>query len=222
MDGAAREGVNAVYRFVELNAQRPADWDSLAYALQTTRTGLGPANEALAGLVLGPPGAPVERLNATVAVSTLLVVALVVLLALRAPRRPRLPQLLFLLVVGFLLANKVWSPQYVLWLLPLAALARPRWRLFLVWQATEALLLFARFYYFVSLPMGADDQATEGLDVGVFLAAVLLRDLALLALAAAVVREVLRPEHDVVRAEGADDPAGGVLDGAPDRVPVRV
>ena len=47
--------------------------------------------------------------------------------------------------------------------------------------------------------------------------AVWLRDLALIALMALVVREVLRPEEDVVRADGADDPAGGVLDGAEDR-----
>jgi hypothetical protein len=26
----------------------------------------------------------------------------------------------------------------------------------------------------------------------------------------------LRPAHDIVRADGSDDPAGGVLDGAPD------
>jgi hypothetical protein len=34
---------------------------------------------------------------------------------------------------------------------------------------------------------------------------------------AQVVRDVLRPERDVVRRDGVDDPAGGVLDGAPDR-----
>ena len=32
-----------------------------------------------------------------------------------------------------------------------------------------------------------------------------------------VVRDVLRPEYDLVRAAGDDDPAGGVLDGAEDR-----
>ena len=40
-----------------------------------------------------------------------------------APGAARLP-----VVAGFLLVNKVYSPQYVLWLLPLAVLARPRWR----------------------------------------------------------------------------------------------
>ena len=36
-----------------------------------------------------------------------------------------------------------------------------------------------------------------------------------------VVRDILRPSHDVVRASGADDPSGGVLDGATDAAWVR-
>jgi len=32
-----------------------------------------------------------------------------------------------------------------------------------------------------------------------------------------IVRDILRPDRDPVRADGSDDPAGGVLDGAPDR-----
>jgi hypothetical protein len=31
-----------------------------------------------------------------------------------------------------------------------------------------------------------------------------------------VVRDILRPQHDVLRQDGEDDPAGGVLDGAED------
>jgi hypothetical protein len=53
-------------------------------------------------------------------------------------RRPSLAQLGFLVVAAFAVTNKVYSPQYVLWLVPLAALARPRWPAFLVWQACEA------------------------------------------------------------------------------------
>ena len=56
-------------------------------------------------------------------------------------------------------------------------------------------------------------RKAQGIDVHWFLGAVVLRDVALLALCAAVVRDVLRPEVDVVRAGGADDPAGGVLAG---------
>ena len=219
--GEPVEGVNAVYRFVELNAERPADWDSLHYALSRTRDSLGgPLGQAyggLADLVLGPAGAPAsERLNTSVAVGTVLALGAVVALAVYAPRRPRLPQVLFLTVVAFLLFNKVWSPQYVLWLLPLAVLARPSWRPFLAWQAAEAAVLLTRFYFFISMPYGEGDQTSEGIDVSWFLSAVVVRDLALLLLAAAVVRDVLRPEVDVVRAGGDDDPAGGVLSGAPD------
>jgi hypothetical protein len=37
-----------------------------------------------------------------------------------------------------------------------------------------------------------------------------------------VVRDARSPARDLVRAGGDDDPAGGVLDGAPDRLVVRV
>jgi uncharacterized membrane protein len=151
-------------------------------------------------------------LNTWVALATLAVVAGVLVLVLAAPRRPRMPQVAFLLVAGFLLVNKVDSPQYVLWLVPLAVLARPRWPAFLAWQATEVALLFARFYFFVG-----NDRPHEGIPIGVFFVAVWVRDVALVVLMGLVVREMLRPHRDVVRAEGADDPAGGVLDGAPDR-----
>ena len=203
-DGVPVVGVNAAYRFVHLNSTRPADWDSLWYLLQQVRGG-----EALDA----PGGAPV-RLNLAVAVVFLAALAGVVRLALRAPRRPRLAPLLFLTVLAFLMTNKVWSPQFSLWLVPLALLARPRWGPLLAWQAAEGLVLLTRFYFFVS-----GSAPGKGIDVAWFLSAVVLRDLALLALAVLVVREVLHPELDVVRAGGADDPAGGVLDGAPDRRP---
>jgi hypothetical protein len=104
-------GINAAYRFVELNSTRPADWDSLWYALQRLR------GTSLDGVV--PAGQAPTVLNTAVAVSLLLGLAGVALLALRAPRRPRLAQLAFLVVVVFLVTNKVWSPQFSLWLVPL-------------------------------------------------------------------------------------------------------
>ncbi len=213
------EATNAVYRFFELNQTRGADWDSLYLQVQHLRTDKG----ALKGLrnaladAVSDRGSPPTSLNNLVAVLVLLVMAGIGLLALKAPRRPRVPQLLFLTLTGFLLANKVDSPQYVLWLVPLAVLARPRWGPFLAWQAAEVLVLLSRFYFFVS-----NDKPGEGIDIGWFFAAVLLRDLLLVVLAAFVVRDILRPEHDVVRRGGADDPAGGVLEGAPDRRTVAV
>ncbi len=218
----AQTGVNAVYRFFELNTLRGADWDSLA--LQATHlhtdhphTPWAYVGNAWAGLFtddgLAAGQAP-THLNTAVAVSFLLVLGALGLLALRAPRRPRLPQLLFLTMAAFLLTNKVDSPQYVLWLLPLAVLARPRWRPFLAWQAAEGLVLLTRFVFFIG-----NDKPGQGLGISWFFAAVLLRDGLLLLYAALVVRDILRPDLDVVRADGADDPAGGVLDGAPDRSP---
>ncbi len=210
-----QQATNAVWRFFDLNKTRPADWDSLYLQLQHLRTTdghLAGVRNGLADLVTDSGGTP-GRLNAVVAVMEVLLVVGVALLVLRARRRPRLGQVLFLLVLGFLLVNKVNSPQYVVWLLPLYALARPRWRPFLAWQAAEALVLLSRFYFFVS----NDKQGQQGIDIGWFFAAVLLRDAVLLWIAGQVVRDVLRPERDPVRQDGTDDPAGGVLDGAPDR-----
>ena len=59
----------------------------------------------------------------------------IVLLTLGAPRRPRVAQLFFLLLAAFLISNKVWSPQYVVWLVPLVVLARPRSVAYVLWQA---------------------------------------------------------------------------------------
>jgi uncharacterized membrane protein len=155
-------------------------------------------------------------LNAVVAVSLLALGAGVVWLTLAAPVRPRVAQVAFLLLAGFLLLNKVWSPQYSLWLLPLAVLARPRWRSLLLWQATEALVWVVTMLHYLG-------TANRGIEVEWFFLGVLVRDVAVLALMALVVRDVLRPDGDVVRTSwpGVDDPAGGVLERSPDRVVLR-
>jgi uncharacterized membrane protein len=190
-------------QFLKLNRQRPADFDSLWYGVTQ---------------VLGRDD-PAPKVNGVAGTTVLIALAAVFALGLLAPRRPRLPQLLFLVVAAFLLTNKVWSPQYSLWLLPLAVLARPSWRLLLAWQATECLVWIPRLLWFLG-------TGSKGVDYDWFFGAVLLRDFAVLALAAVVVRDVLRPEEDIVRAAdrpgGAteDDPAGGVLDWAEDRGPL--
>jgi uncharacterized membrane protein len=123
---------------------------------------------------------------------------------------------LFLLVAAFLLLNKVWSPQYSLWLVPLAVLARPRWRSLLLWQAIDALVWPMTMLYY----LGTNNK---GIDVQWFFFSVVLRDLAVVVLMGLVVRDILRPDGDIVRTSwpGVDDPAGGVLDGAPDRWVLR-
>ncbi|WP_181768103.1 glycosyltransferase family 87 protein [Streptomyces albidus (ex Kaewkla and Franco 2022)] len=137
----------------------------------------------------------------------------IAVLALWAPRRPRLAQLALLVVALFILTNKVYSPQYVLWLIPLAVLARPRWRDFLIWQACEVVYFIGIWLYLAYTGSGDKHQGlpTEGYQL-----VILIHLLGTLYLCAMVVRDALKPERDVVRRDGSDDPAGGVLDGAPD------
>jgi uncharacterized membrane protein len=117
----------------------------------------------------------------------------VLALGLKAPQTPRLAQLGFLVVAGFLLVNKVYSPQYVLWLLPLAVLARPRWRDQIIWQAGEV-FYFASVWWYLG---GVLDSAGGG-DAGFYWLAIVIRMLCELWLVAMVVRDVLRPELDPV------------------------
>ncbi|MDT8910500.1 glycosyltransferase 87 family protein [Amycolatopsis sp. PS_44_ISF1] len=192
------------WEFFRLNALRPMDPDSLynAFSYATGWTGFDG--------VLHKGQSP-TWLNTVVAVLFLICCAGIAYLALTAPRRPRLGQLAFLVVAAFLLTNKVWSPQYSLWLVPLAVLAIPRWRLLLGWMVLDALVWAPRMFYY----LGTDHK---GLPEGWFLGTVVLRDLAVLGLCVLVIREVYRPRTDLVRLSGDDDPAGGVLDRARDRV----
>jgi uncharacterized membrane protein len=192
--------------FYRLNSVRGADPDSL-YNVVSSFTGWTGFDGVL------PQGQSPTVLNA---VSLLLFVAVcagIAWLALAARRRPRVAQLCFLLVAGFLLTNKVWSPQYSLWLVPLAVLAIPRTRLLLGWMILDALMWVPRMFYY----LGTDHK---GLPEQFFTGAVALRDVAVLGLCVLVVREIWRPDTDLVRADGIDDdPAGGVLDGAADAAP---
>jgi uncharacterized membrane protein len=107
----------------------------------------------------------------------------------------------------------VWSPQFSLWLVPLAVLALPHRRILLAWMTIDALVWVPRMYYLYSVP-------DRGLPEQWFTTTVLLRDIAVLILCALVVRQIYRPGDDLVRWGGrVDDPAGGVFDRAPDAPP---
>jgi uncharacterized membrane protein len=134
-------------------------------------------------------------------------------LAFTAPRRPRFAQLAFLIVAAFIVTNKVYSPQYVLWLVPLAVLARPKWRDFLIWQACEVAYFLGIWMYLAYTTSG---DAHKGLPTHGYHWAIVLHLVGTLYLCAVVVRDILMPERDVVRRSGDDDPSGGVLDGAED------
>ena len=92
------------------------------------------------------------------------------------------------MIAAFLLTNKVWSPQYSLWLLPLAVLALPRWRPLLLWQASEAVV-------WVLLMLSFAGVANKGLSIYPFINAALLRDAMVLILVYLVIRDILRPER---------------------------
>jgi uncharacterized membrane protein len=190
--------------FFRLNTERGADPDSLYNAISYF-TGWVGFDGPLA------PGRAPTVLNAVSAALFLLCCVGIGWVALSAPSRPRFAQLAFLLVAAFLLTNKVWSPQYSLWLVPLAVLAMPRWKVLLGWMTVDALVWVPRMFYYLGV-------GNKGLPEDWFLGAVLLRDAFVVLLCVLVLRDVYRPEVDPVRRAGDDDPCGGVLDGAPDRV----
>ena len=174
----AREGWQEFWRF---NDQRDGDFGSVFYLLELAGRPLD------AGLI----DALIFALFASACIG-------VSWLALAAPRRPRLAQLTFLVVAAFLLVNKVYSPQYALWLLPLAILARPRWRDFLIWQAAESVYWLAIWMHLSGFLAGGAGRF--------YYLAVFAHIAGTLWLAALVVRDALRPERDPVRQTGDDDP----------------
>ncbi|MFD9549977.1 glycosyltransferase family 87 protein [Nocardia salmonicida] len=188
--------------FFRLNTTRHADPDSI-YNVITSFTGWSGFDGQLGH------GEPPTILNTVSLLAFVAACIGIAYLALTAPRRPRLTQLCFLVVAAFLLTNKVWSPQYSLWLVPLAVLALPHRRILLAWMTIDALVWVPRMYYY----LGEDNK---GLPEQWFTGTVVLRDLAVLGLCALIVYEILRPQHDVVRRDFVDDPAGGVLDRALD------
>jgi uncharacterized membrane protein len=195
-------------RFYRLSETRSADWGSIWYFFQTEHwpflgmTSVGHLN-VLSSLVF---------LAACVGIG---------LLTLAAPRRPRVAQLFFLTLAAFLLFNKVWSPQYVIWLAPLVVLARPRFGAYAAWQLAEVGYFFAIWAYLITVSVSGVDQV-GGISSGLYFAALLARFLTVLLLCGLVIRDVLQPAHDVVRADGIDDPAGGVLSGAADRFVLKL
>jgi uncharacterized membrane protein len=118
--------------FWRFNADRKADFGSVWYAIELL-------------------GTPVPAVNSLALGSFVLLCAAIAALLYWKPasvnpasvKPASFAQGAFLVVAAFLLTNKVYSPQYVLWLLPLAVLARaevPLHRVlrdFAIWQVAE-------------------------------------------------------------------------------------
>ena len=174
--------------FWTFNDQRESDYGSIWYVLKLAKHEV----------------ADVNQLNIVIFAGLCLSIAI---LGLMAPRPPRFAQLAFLVVAAFLLVNKVYSPQYVLWLLPLVALARPRLRDWLIWQACECfywMLVWMHLAQF--LAPGSTDQPDR-----IYWLSVILRMAGTLWLMLVVARDILLPENDPVRqGDVVDDPGDGV------------
>lgn len=125
------------------------------------------------------------------------------LLGLKAARRPRVAELCYLIVAAFLLVNKVWSPQYSLWLVVLAALALPRWRLLFAWMLVDALTWPVLMWHM----MGQEHKGVPGQLLDLF---VLGRDGLIIAIGVLIIRQMLGKHEDPVRAaHGGEDPLAG-------------
>ncbi|MFC4333833.1 glycosyltransferase family 87 protein [Salininema proteolyticum] len=161
-------------RFFELNSERFVDWGTGWYVLKGTW--------AL------PQFSDVDWVNTAYFVAFLVCCLGVAALGFFAKTRPSLAQLCFLVVAAFLLTGKVWSQQYVLWVLPLLILARPQWRLFLFWQVAELCYFFA----FYGKMLEVSTSGSEGISEELFLAAASFRWIALAVVCAFVVADVLR------------------------------
>lgn len=148
---------------------------------------------------------PAEVLNwIAIGVFALLCAGVAGLIVL-SPRQPRVAPVLFLTLAAFLVTNKVYSPQFVMWLVPLAVLSLPRLRPLLLWQGAEVVYFAAVWWYLVDV-----EQPGDGLHPGWYAAAIVIRVAALAWFSWRVVQLTLTPQLDPVR-HGADDPAGGVL-----------
>jgi uncharacterized membrane protein len=125
----------AWWEFFRFNGSRVPDFDSLWYIACRYRGGGCLSTTAV---------------NAWSA--ALFAASFAVLWAIKVARSPRFPRwtLGFPLLVTFLLANKVYSPQYGLWLLPWFALALPDLKRFVAFEIADLAVFVTRFWFFGS------------------------------------------------------------------------
>jgi hypothetical protein len=117
--------------FYQNSKARPASWNSLWDAACKAATGHNCVNTSLINVA-----------------SILLFVAWVVVIwAVKARRDPGFARwtLGFPILVLFLLTNKVYSPQFSLWLLPWFALALPNLRLFIAFETIDVVVFLTEF-----------------------------------------------------------------------------
>ena len=172
--------------FFRFNGERGADFDSLWY-IACRHLDLCPSTRAI-----------------NVASFAIFLVSIAVVWAIKVRRHPDFPRwtLGLPLLVAFLLSNKVYSPQYGLWLLPWFALALPRLRPFLAFSLTDVAVFVTRFSWFGRL------QGASGSSQALFEVMVLLRAAVLLW----CVVSWIRREHEPIEIERRERAASRVLE----------
>lgn len=139
------------WRFYKLNLDRQGDWGSIWHALSVL-------------------GLPVNHLNYLSLIALLAVVSAFTFYVLEIAVIPSLAEVSFLLLAAILCIGKVYSPQYVLWLVPLAVLAlrhKSQLAAFWAWQGGEAIYHIAIWQHLASvqgsqfgLPVSGEALAT--------------------------------------------------------------
>jgi uncharacterized membrane protein len=136
------------FRFFKLNIERNSDLGSIWYALT----------------LLKLPSGNINNLTIVIFLFTLTAIALFYsMVAQSRDNFTNLATVAFLTVAAFVTISKVYSPQYILWLTPLAVLAMTSTKersAFWIWQGTEALYHFAIWQYLASYT-GAKFGITE-------------------------------------------------------------
>jgi len=172
--------------FYKLNIERVADWGSLWYALSALGVGLTNLNYLSILLLL-----------ACIAALGIFLFALDYI--------PSLSQLAFIVIAVVTCVSKVYSPQYVLWLAPLALIALIDKRdlyAFWIWQVGEVIYHVAIWQHLATVT-----GARFGLPVTGYAWISLARILLTLYLVGALVRRALQ-----MRASNRPDPQGNLAD----------
>ncbi len=180
--------------FFRFNANRPVDWDSMWFVACTRLHGSTGCSWS--------PGV-INMLSGLAFVG-------LALLAWFARRRldPRFQRWTFgfPLLVAFLLTNKVYSPQYGLWLLPWFALSLPNAWLFAAFEVADVAVFVTRFTWFGRLAHDTGSPAFanfSGVPLGAFQIALVVRGLILVVCLVAW----------ILRQESASGPAGRAAEG---------
>jgi len=142
------------FRFFKLNSERSADWGSIWHSFEIFGLKISQLN--LISLIVFSLGALAYSL-----------------FVFGITEVPSLASIAFFIVAIFVTASKVYSPQYVLWLTPLAILAMvdKKDRLdFWIWQFAELIYHFAIWQYLAEVA-----GAHFAIPAGAYAAAILLR-----------------------------------------------